>query len=131
MKALSRLCFIAILTFLHVPIIVMMAMGFSASPLGQLPFDFTTEWYSALAGKKQLVKAGINSLWIALVTPIVATIPGTDGIGRARAAEGARQDAAADPPPAVHNSTIILIGSMALILIFAIFAKPGGSRDKR
>lgn len=77
MKAISRLYLIAILAFLYVPIVVMMAMGFNASPLYQLPFDFTTDWYTALADNRQLVKAGINSLWIALVTSIVATVLGT------------------------------------------------------
>lgn len=77
MKAISRLYLIGILAFLYVPIVVMMAMGFNASPLYQLPFDFTTDWYTALADNRQLVKAGINSLWIALVTSIVATVLGT------------------------------------------------------
>lgn len=77
MKTISRLYLIAILAFLYVPIVVMMAMGFNASPLYQLPFDFTTDWYTALADNRQLVKAGINSLWIALVTSIVATVLGT------------------------------------------------------
>ena len=28
-------------------------------------------------------------------------------------------------------STILLLGSMAVIVVFAVFARPGGNRDKR
>ncbi|MFV0490631.1 MAG: ABC transporter permease [Pseudorhodobacter sp.] len=77
MKTISRLYLFAVLAFLYVPIIVMMAMGFNASPLYQLPFDFTTQWYGALTDNPQLVRSGINSLWIALATSVIATVLGT------------------------------------------------------
>jgi ABC-type spermidine/putrescine transport system permease subunit II len=77
MKTLGRFYLGVILAFLYLPIAVMMAMGFNESPLYELPFTFSTQWYEALAGNRQLVTAGINSVWIAVATSIIATVLGT------------------------------------------------------
>jgi ABC-type spermidine/putrescine transport system permease subunit II len=67
----------AVLVFLYTPILVLMAMGFNASPLYELPFQFSTRWYSDLMGNKGLLTAGLNSVVLALVTAVVATAIGT------------------------------------------------------
>ena len=77
MKITARLFLVAILCFLYLPILVMMAMGFNESPLYELPFSFSTKWYAALSGNTQLVNSGINSVWIAVATSIIATTLGT------------------------------------------------------
>jgi spermidine/putrescine transport system permease protein len=77
MKIAARFYIAAILAFLYLPILVMMAMGFNESPLYELPFSFSTRWYEALAGNAPLVNSGINSLWIAVATSIIATVLGT------------------------------------------------------
>ena len=77
MKALARFYLLAILVFLYLPIVVMMAMGFNDSALYELPFRFTTRWYVALSGNDQLISAGINSIVIALITAVLATLAGT------------------------------------------------------
>ncbi|MFV0386920.1 ABC transporter permease [Paracoccus sp. (in: a-proteobacteria)] len=77
MKQLSRIWLALILIFLYLPVFVMMAMGFNESPLYQLPFSFTTKWYAALGDNPQLVRSGVNSLWIALATSVIATVLGT------------------------------------------------------
>jgi spermidine/putrescine transport system permease protein len=66
-----------VLFFLYVPILVMAAMGFNASPLYALPFDFDLVWYQALATNTKLINAGLNSVGIAVVNTIVATALGT------------------------------------------------------
>jgi spermidine/putrescine transport system permease protein len=66
-----------VIGFLYLPILVMMAMGVNESPLYELPFHFTTHWYQALASNTQLVDSGINSLWIAVATSVIATTIGT------------------------------------------------------
>ena len=63
--------------FLYVPILVMAALGFNASPLYGLPFQFDLVWYKALAGNAKLISAGVNSVSIALVNTLVATVLGT------------------------------------------------------
>ncbi|TWF52399.1 ABC transporter permease [Neorhizobium alkalisoli] len=77
MIALGKFYLLAILVFLYLPIIVMMAMGFNDSSLYELPFHFTTKWYVALADNSQLISSGINSVVIALITAVVATVAGT------------------------------------------------------
>jgi spermidine/putrescine transport system permease protein len=77
MKIAARFYIFAILAFLYLPILVMMAMGFNASPLYELPFTFSTRWYAALADNTQLVNSGINSVWIAIATSLIATALGT------------------------------------------------------
>lgn len=77
MIVLGRAFLLAILIFLYLPIVVMMAMGFNQSALYELPFKFTTTWYTTLAGNDQLVSAGINSVVIAVITAVLATVLGT------------------------------------------------------
>ena len=77
MIVLGRVFLVAILIFLYLPIVVMMAMGFNDSALYELPFRFTTKWYTMLTGNDQLVSAGINSVVIAVVTAVLATVLGT------------------------------------------------------
>lgn len=66
-----------VLVFLYTPILVLMAMGFNASPLYELPFEFSTRWYSDLMGNEGLLTAGFNSVVLALITSVVATAIGT------------------------------------------------------
>lgn len=77
MKQIGRFYLFAILVFLYTPIIVMMAMGFNESPLYELPFTFSTRWYEALLANQPLLKAGANSIIIALTTAVIATTLGT------------------------------------------------------
>ncbi len=66
-----------VLAFLYVPIIVMAVLGFNASPLYALPFEFDLVWYRALADNAKLIDAGIHSIGIAIVNTIIATALGT------------------------------------------------------
>jgi ABC-type spermidine/putrescine transport system permease subunit II len=77
MRQIGRFYLIAILLFLYTPIVVMMAMGFNESPLYELPFTFSTRWYEALLSNQPLLKAGANSIIIALITAVIATTLGT------------------------------------------------------
>jgi spermidine/putrescine transport system permease protein len=77
MTALGRIYVAVILVFLYLPIVVMMAMGFNESSLYELPFHFSTKWYAALAGNDQLITSGVNSIVIAVITAVVATVLGT------------------------------------------------------
>ncbi len=66
-----------VLAFLYVPIVVMAVLGFNASPLYALPFEFDLVWYRELAGNDKLIDAGIHSVGIAIVNTIIATALGT------------------------------------------------------
>ena len=77
MKTLARFYLLALLVFLYMPILVMVAMGFNESQLYELPFRFSTRWYQSLADNTQLINSGVNSVWIAFATSIIATSLGT------------------------------------------------------
>ncbi len=66
-----------VLAFLYVPIVVMAALSFNASPLYALPFDFDLVWYRELAGNAKLIDAGLHSIGIAVVNTVIATALGT------------------------------------------------------
>ena len=63
--------------FLYTPILVLMAMGFNESELYELPFQFSTRWYSALASNTELLTSSFNSIFLAVITAVVATSIGT------------------------------------------------------
>ena len=77
MKLLARGFILLVLIFLYLPIAVMALMAFNASPLYALPFQFSTEWFEALATDDVLLTAARNSALIAVATAVLATLLGT------------------------------------------------------
>lgn len=77
MPALGRVFLLLVVAFLYLPIAVMTAMAFNASPLYALPFDFSLGWFSALASNDKLLSATRNSIAVAIVTAALATAIGT------------------------------------------------------
>jgi putrescine transport system permease protein len=72
---LSVLCFgIAIL---YIPILVLIAYSFNASPLVNVWGGFSTSWYAALWHNRQLLDAALLSLEVALSASTGAVILGT------------------------------------------------------
>ena len=74
---LGRFYIVLLLGFLYLPIIIMAAMSFNASPFYQLPFEWTTDWYASLWQNDQLIAATWNSIEIAVITTIVSTALGS------------------------------------------------------
>jgi ABC-type spermidine/putrescine transport system, permease component II len=74
---LGRIWLVLILIFLYAPILVMAAMSFNASPFYQLPFEYSSKWYSDMAGNEQIVTAAIRSVLIACAVTVIATAVGT------------------------------------------------------
>jgi spermidine/putrescine transport system permease protein len=67
----------AVLAFLYLPIVVMIAMAFNRSALYEMPFTFDLVWFKALAHNERLLQASWNSVWIACVNTVIATMLGT------------------------------------------------------
>ena len=63
--------------FLYVPIVILVAFSFNDSQLGARWVGFTTEWYVSMAHSEAILTAMENSLIVALVSTIIATILGT------------------------------------------------------
>lgn len=74
---LGRFYIVLLLAFLYLPIIIMAAMSFNASPFYQLPFEWTTDWYASLWQNDQLIAATWNSIEIAIITTLISTVLGS------------------------------------------------------
>lgn len=77
LEGLGKLHILATLAFLYLPIVVMAVMSFNASPFYQLPMEWTTDWYVSLASNTQILAATWNSIFIAVITTVIATVLGT------------------------------------------------------
>ncbi|MFZ5791668.1 MAG: ABC transporter permease [Pseudomonadota bacterium] len=65
------------LLFLYLPIAVMILLAFNRSPLYELPIQWDTVWFQALAHNDRLIQAGVNSVALALANTAIATALGT------------------------------------------------------
>jgi ABC-type spermidine/putrescine transport system permease subunit II len=65
-----------VIAVLYVPLVAMALMGFNRSPYGVLPFEFSLRWYEQLWQGGQIVDSVINSLVLALIVAITATLSG-------------------------------------------------------
>lgn len=77
LAGLGRAYVALVLCFLYMPILVMAAMSFNASEFYQLPFEFSTKWYVDLARNEEILSSAWRSVWIALITTVIATVLGT------------------------------------------------------
>ena len=77
MERAVKIYLAAVLVFLYLPIVVMIAMAFNRSALYELPFTFDLVWFEALTRNDRLMQASWNSVWIATINAVIATILGT------------------------------------------------------
>jgi spermidine/putrescine transport system permease protein len=76
-SGLAKFYLALVLLFLYVPILTMAAMAFNASPLYELPFKFDLIWFESLMSNEKLLRAGTNSVIIAVINTAIATVLGT------------------------------------------------------
>lgn len=110
----------SVLLFLYVPIVVMAAMSFNASPLYALPMEWSTVWFARLPENAKLLGATRNSLLLACGTAAIATTLGTAAaLGLRRLPAGARTalEILLVPPIAVPW---LIIGTAMLVFFFFI-----------
>jgi len=73
-----RLWFGALIVFLYLPIVFMIVFSFDESSTPGLPITgFTLHWYDVLLGNRVLLRAVENTITVAAVVSILATIIGT------------------------------------------------------
>ena len=68
---------IAVYLFLYVPLAVVVVFSFNDSKLSAEWVGFTTDWYTKLFHNAEMLKAATNSLFIAVVASLAATVLGT------------------------------------------------------
>ena len=77
MKVLSKIYTALIFIFLYAPILILIVFSFNASKSRSVWSGFTLEWYEKLFHDAQIMGALKNTLIVAVVSAIVATIIGT------------------------------------------------------
>lgn len=63
--------------FLYAPIVMLVLFSFTKDSFGVRWTGFTLDWYVRLFNDTRMMRAAGNTLWVALVTTIVATVMGT------------------------------------------------------
>ncbi len=63
--------------FLYLPLTIVVAYSFNDSRLNAEWVGFTFDWYRKLAGNGEMIEAAVNSLIIATVASLLATVLGT------------------------------------------------------
>jgi spermidine/putrescine transport system permease protein len=76
MKNLRLFFFIAIFSYLYLPIVILIVNAFNSNRYGLKWDGFTVKWFSAMAGNAGLVEAVKHSLTIALCAATLATLIG-------------------------------------------------------
>lgn len=66
-----------VFAFLYVPIGVLVALSFNAGGLPTAWTGFSVKWYGALLANRDILSAAFNTLTVAVVSTIIATVLGT------------------------------------------------------
>ena len=77
MKTLSRIYIILILLFLFAPIIVMMLFSFNSTRSTAVFSGFSFKWYAELFRDEKAGEALLNTLKLAVLSSVIATVLGT------------------------------------------------------
>ena len=113
------------LIFLYLPIAVLIVYSFNAATLATTWQGFSLQWYVALAGDRALLVALQNSLLIAVVSTVIATLLGVSaaiGLERLSRRHRAWLDAVLLLPLVMPE---IMMG-VALLLLFVLVKVPLG-----
>ena len=76
-KVFSRLCLAFAFLFLYAPIGVLIAYSFNASKSRTVWTGFTLDWYYKLFHNETIMRSLLNTLFVALVASVIATVLGT------------------------------------------------------
>ena len=121
MKKLSKVYIGLILAFLYLPILVLIVFSFNASKSKTVFSGFTLEWYQKLFQNELIMTSLGNTLIVAVVASVIATVLGTVaciGISRMRKGPKALVMQVTNIP--VMNPDIVT--GVSLMLLFVFFA---------
>ncbi len=121
MKKLSKLYVGLILAFLYLPILVLIIFSFNTSKSRSVFSGFTLEWYEKLFHNELIMTSLGNTLIVAVVASLIATVLGTVaciGISRMRKAPKAVIMQVTNIP--IMNPEIVT--GVSLMLLFVFFA---------
>jgi len=76
-KILKKVYIALIILFLYAPILVLVVLSFNKSKSRAVWGGFTFDWYISLFGNSDIMRALFNTLLLAVVSSVIATIIGT------------------------------------------------------
>ncbi len=117
---ITMLCFG--FAFFYIPIVSMIVYSFNASKLATVWGGFSTKWYGALMGNRQVIAALVLSLKIAVISSTMATILGTMAgitLARFRRFRGRVLFSGLVTAPLVMPDVIIGISSLMMFILMA------------
>lgn len=121
MKRFSKIFLSAVLVFLYVPILVLIVFSFNESKSSANFTGFTLDWYIKLFNNEAIMTSLLNTVIIAVVSSVIATILGTSAaIGIHRMKKAPRNIIMNVTYIPVINPEIIL--GVSLMLLFKIFS---------
>ncbi len=121
MRKLSKIYLAFIMTFLYLPIIVLIVFSFNASKSRTVFGGFTLDWYRKLFSNELIISSAINTLIVAVIASVIATVLGTVaaiGISKMRKVPKAMVMQVTNIP--IMNPEIVT--GVSLMLLFVFFA---------
>ena len=76
-KSIQRLYLAVVFAFLYIPIVVLIVNSFNASKSRTVWTGFTLDWYKKLFTNETIISSLGNTLLIAVISSVFATILGT------------------------------------------------------
>ena len=119
MKILSKLYVSMIFLFLYLPIFVFMIFSFNDSKSRVVWSGFTFKWYARLFENQEILSAFYNTLIIALIASIIATVLGTiTCVGMMKSKKSTRQMVMSLANIPLINPEIVTGVSLMLMFVF-------------
>ncbi len=120
MKKIANIYMVLALSFLYLPILIMMVYSFNESKSYAVFSGFTLKWYVELFQNEDLLNALFLSLWLAVVSAVIATILGTlASVGISSMKKGSRAFVLNVSYLPVINPEIVT--GISLMLLFVVF----------
>lgn len=120
MKLLSKICLFALFFFLYAPILVLVLFSFNAGRSTGVFSGFSLYWYKEIFNNQVAMNALFNSVLLAFLSAIIATILGTAAAAgifkfRSKTIKGAVMNVTNIP---MMNPDIVTGVSMMLLFVF-------------
>lgn len=77
MKTVRKIYFFLVFAFLYLPIFILVAFSFNISKSRAVFSGFSLKWYERLLNDKDIIIALLNTLFVAIVASLLATLIGT------------------------------------------------------
>lgn len=121
MKKLSKIYMALVLAFLYLPILVLIIFSFNASKSRSVFTGFTFDWYRKLFHNELIMSSLGNTLIVAVIASVVATVLGTvAAIGISKMRKGTKTLVMQVTNIPIMNPEIVT--GVSLMLLFVFFA---------